>query len=476
MKARALKGTPAYYINSAIVMLLMLCFRFIPAPAPITQTGMAVTGVVIGTIWGWATVGMFWPSAMAIICMGFTGLMTVSESMITAFGHNNTLIVITMFGMLGVLESAGITRYISLKIVGSRLGNGRPWVLVYLMMLAACLLHGITGAFPVIFLVWSLFYNIVEANKIEKGPFTQFAVTAIAFGTLMGGQLFTFNVPVVMLMGAFTNVSGMEAPGFVPYFVWMLVVSQLSALLYVLFGKYILRIKAPSIDTSSMEKAEKLDGYQKLVFGVLAVFLLALAIASLLPASIPVVAALKNLDVKGLALLLVAILIALNFTKGKSFAEYMSQAKWELIFVIACVVLISGSLSNADLGIVAWVTQLCQPIFGGSNMIVFLILITVIPCILTNVLNNLVVGMLFIPIAYSFAVANGANPVMLLVVTIMSTSMALATPAACVPAAALHGNSEWVTGAQAAKYGIFAVLCSLVVILLVGIPMGNLLF
>ena len=52
MNSKMFKGSPAYYINSLVVLLLMFAFKYIPAPEPITQMGMACLGIFLGAVWG----------------------------------------------------------------------------------------------------------------------------------------------------------------------------------------------------------------------------------------------------------------------------------------------------------------------------------------------------------------------------------------------------------------------------------------
>ena len=50
-----------YYIKSAIVLIIMFGFRYLPAIDPITPQGMHVLGIFIGLLVGWSTVGIIWP-------------------------------------------------------------------------------------------------------------------------------------------------------------------------------------------------------------------------------------------------------------------------------------------------------------------------------------------------------------------------------------------------------------------------------
>ena len=474
---KLLKGTPTYYINAAIVLLLMFCFKYIPAPEPITEMGMACLGIFLGAVWGWITVGMLWPSLMGLIAYGWSGYCTVSEAFSSGFSHNNTLTLIIIFGILGIMESAGLTEWIALKIVHLRIGQGRPWVIIFLLFLASFVLVAATCSWASAMFVWSVFYKMVENNAIEKGKYTAFVVGVVMVGAILGGQVFPFAVPVMLVTGAYTGVEGIEAgPAFVPYVVWMIVVCLVIAIIYLLVGKYILKVKAPVVDVSKIDKAKKLNSYQKIVLTCLAVFLVGLVIASTVPTTAWISGVLNELGVKGFAALIIAVLIMLNFTEGKRFGDYMKDANWELIVVMALISVMSSSLTAEGTGIMGFVTNVFSPIMTGHGPVVFLILIAAIPLILTNVLNNLVIGMLFVPIGTTFALQMGLNTDMLFCVLMLLTSVALATPAGCAVAALYHGNTEWTTSGQATKYGILFAAISLVVALVLGVPLGNLLF
>jgi sodium-dependent dicarboxylate transporter 2/3/5 len=460
-----------------VVLVLMFGFRFLPPIGTITEVGMGCLGVFLGAVYGWITVGMLWPSLMGLIAYGFTGYISVSDAMTTGFGSNNVLVLIMIFGILGMMESAGLTEYISLKIIGSKLGRGRPWVMIFLLMTASFVLVAVTCSWGSALFVWAIFYKIVETNHISKGKYTGFVITSIIVSAILGGQVFPFSVPVVLLTGAYTGVAGeAAAPSFLPYVLWMVVICQVITVVWLMIGKYALKVETPEIDPDSIEKAKKLDSYQIIVMIFLVAFLAGLILASILPGSFFLTSILNSLGVKGLAALVLTVLIMLNFTKGKQFNDYMKSANWELLVVMALITILSSSLTSAETGIMDFVTTALTPILAGHGVIVFLILITLIPLVLTNVLNNLVIGMLFVPIAYSFAVTMGVNSGMLFVVLVLLTSCALATPAGCAVAAMYFGNSEWIKGSQATRYGILFAAIAWVVTLVVGVPFGMLLF
>lgn len=471
------KNTPALWVHSLISIAFMFLFKLLPAPAPITEVGMGVLGAFIGIIYGWITVGMFWPSVLGLIAIGFSGYTSVTSAFIEGFGSNNVLVVIMMFLLLGILEHAGITKYLALRIISIKAGRGRPWVICFLLLFAGFILTAVSGTFTAALLVWSIFYSICETNGIAKGRYTEFVIVSIIFGAVMGSQLFPFSVPVLMMTGAYLGVAGGSGPAFVPYVFWMFLIYLVIATLFTLAGKYLFRIQAPSLENASIDRPEPLNRYQRIILISLSAFILLLLLSSVLPASFPGASILSNLNIVGLAALIICFLLVCNFSDGKKANEYLVQsANWELVFVLACVVVLSNALGAESTGIMGWVTEHFSTIFSGHGVILYLVLITLIPTILTNFMNNLVIGMMFIPISYTFSSALGVNSMAVCVALISLCSMALATPAGCIPAAMLHGNTEWITSRSATLYGVAAVFIAWVITLVIGLPLGFLLF
>ena len=78
-------GSRSYYINVCIMVVLMIFFRFLPAFGSMTEVGMAVLGVFIGTIYGWMTLkDMSLASAAGIVMMGTTGFYANPAASISA--------------------------------------------------------------------------------------------------------------------------------------------------------------------------------------------------------------------------------------------------------------------------------------------------------------------------------------------------------------------------------------------------------
>ena len=70
----------SYYVNSAIVFLIMLIVGKLPTFGQVTPMGMQVLGIFIGVNYGWCTVSMIWPSLIGFIAIGSVGYCTITEA------------------------------------------------------------------------------------------------------------------------------------------------------------------------------------------------------------------------------------------------------------------------------------------------------------------------------------------------------------------------------------------------------------
>lgn len=61
------KNGPKFYVNLAIMILIMVAFRFITPPEGLTSDGLAVVGVFFGVLYGWLFIDMIWPSFMGLV-------------------------------------------------------------------------------------------------------------------------------------------------------------------------------------------------------------------------------------------------------------------------------------------------------------------------------------------------------------------------------------------------------------------------
>ena len=88
--------------------------------------------------------------------------------------------------------------------------------------------------------------------------------------------------------------------------------------------------------------------------------------------------------------------------------------------------------------------QAFSTLFGNlGSQVAFSLAFLALIVALTNVMGNITVGVIMIPLLCTFGAAAGANVAMLTVVTCIACNAALLLPSGGPTAALLHGNRDW---------------------------------
>ena len=117
-----------YYVHCAIGVLLMFCFRFLPAPEPITGLGMQTLGVFIGLIYMWSFVDTLWPSILGLVALALTDYGTIYSVCMNSFGNSTAVMLFLFLGIVVVIEQSGLATWLANKFLGIKAFNGKPWL------------------------------------------------------------------------------------------------------------------------------------------------------------------------------------------------------------------------------------------------------------------------------------------------------------------------------------------------------------
>lgn len=91
-------------------------------------------------------------------------------------------------------------------------------------------------------------------------------------------------------------------------------------------------------------------------------------------------------------------------------------------------------------------------------------------------MNNTILLVVLTPMLCTIAGMIGANPVLITAILIFGLTAALATPGASSRAGLVFGNTEWIDVKQAYIQAILSVVAVILVLGIVGSPMGSVLF
>ena len=149
---------------------------------------------------------------------------------------------------------------------------------------------------------------------------------------------------------------------------------------------------------------------------------------------------------------------------------------WEMFIIFAMVLPFAAIFSSESTGISAFIIETLSPMLIGKPTAIFIVLIIVLPTIITNFANNLVVGIAFLPILLSIGTGMGLNIDAMFVTLTFAVNLAFVTPAASPGAAILFANTDWLRPKDIYKYASIYIIVAVIFLLTLGLLWASLIF
>lgn len=477
------KVSASYWVHAAITVAIMVFVRFIPPLGDMTVFGMTVLGIFLGALYGWLKCGMLWPSVLALIMLAFTDY---SPNVVSVFGEMfkqnawQTTLFLLIFTSL--LTSSGITNELANRMVSSKICKGHPWVLTVILFLAAAMIASFGAHLAALIIGWGFIYSICKQTGYTRhDKWTKMMIVGMVLAISVGSSAMPFMTGTVSTFGYLAGASGGEFAtyNYAAYLGYSLPVVAISTALYFLFCKFIIRPDLSKL-TDGLHVADKtpFSARQKIALGALiAIFVLSIGPSLLPPGAIK--AFFNTIGSAPIPLAIVIVVCLLRDKNGEAYYSFQdiaaSGVSWSMIFMVGAAIVLGSALSIESTGFSTSMVNLLTPIFEGQGALIFGIFVIVATIVLTQIINNVVVGAFMVPLMYTFVLQVGGSPMALTAAICMSVNIAILFPCGSATAALIWGNSEWVGAKQIFGYGAIALLASIAA-LIVCLPLGNMLF
>lgn len=473
-----------YWMHTVITIVLMFGIGYLEPWGSLETIGMKVLGIFIGLLWGWTFIGFVWPSLLGILALGLSGYQTVNAVLTAGFGAPlNTVLCIFLFIFAAYMDKIGLSKIIANLFISRKICVGRPYVFTLMVFIAAYVLGATVSLFTAILLLFSIFYNVCDTlgyQKREKYPV--FVLTGIVYSAMLGFALFPFKAVQVMVLGSLSTVSGGLTVDFGGFTVLTFAITVVCLAVWMLFGKLIVRPDLSNFngvgDMFEELRHVNMNDEQKIAAFFLCLFMFAMFAPSILPKEFFIAKFFNTIGITG-SLVFVLVLMAMLKVNGKVSFNFADCAKdgmnWEMIVMFAATMPVSAAMSNEDIGVIKFLVKLLEPIFNNFNGLGFCVVFLIIGGLLTQVAHNLVLAALLTPVLYQFCIQLGGDPIAMSVLFSFSIATAVATPGGSATAALMFTN-DWIGTSDSYKYGWTMAIISLIVVIVVGLPLGTLIF
>ena len=481
----------AYYIKSVIGLAIMAFFGYLPAPEPITEVGMTVLGQFIGLIFLWTLVDLVWPTFAAIVMFGTVAFQVYPGSFALAGVYEAGMqsigcwVVVIMIGLLIVCEvfnETGLMRRIAMWFLNTKTAKRSSWGFTFMFLLAAFIigiLMDVTVAQVFMLALAKEIFDAIGMNKDDK--WTKIITIGITFSVVIGfgATPFCHTLPI-LFMGIYAGIAG-AAINWVSYMLITVPVGIVIWFAMLGFMRYIVKpdmSKLTNMDHAKMEEMRPgpMSKREKTV-AVLAVLLI---ISWILPGFLSIL--LPNAGfttwMNGITmltpLLVVIVIMAIVRVEGRPLLDIsavMNKVSFTVVFFLAGIMLIATAMGEDTTGISNWVREVLAPMTEGMSPFVFIAFLALASVILTNIANNVPVGIIMITVGVPLALQMGMNPFLVAVTVSFASNLAFTIPPAFVPVGICYAD-PFGGPKTTLKWGLVMCLICVVLCALLIYPLG----
>ncbi len=480
MSGEAKKSDVGYYLACAFGLFLMFGFgRVVPPMWGLPEVGMQVIGVFLGLVWLWSVAEIIWPSILGVMALGMTDYCNMNQAILNGLGNSTVWQLMMVMVLIGAINESGCGEVLANKILSIKFIQGRPMLFVWIFCVAFMSVAVFLGMLACVLLAWGIAANILkQAGYSRNDKFSKLFVIIIFLACNFGTTVLPFKGVKLSLLKAFSNVSGGE----IAYFAYMAFTyfgGVITVTLFILAMKYLWKadfskLSNVNFDSVKME-ANSFTTEGKLYFVGFGIALAYILITSFVTIPGEFYTWFKKIGSTGIFAMIVGVMSIFKYN-GKPLLSFKKMAKhieWNGVFICAAAIQVASALVSDNCGVIALCERVLSPFFAGFTGYLFVVAAVVVCVGLTNVANNIAVGMLMLPIVMSFAAPLGLDINLVGLVVVFSVQLAWMLPGASAPAALLHGN-EAVDTIDIYKYGGVAMLVCMGVIAFVLYPLFSL--
>lgn len=468
------------YIHLLISLGLLIGIGQMKPIAPITQQGMQLLGIFVGTIYAWITISVVWPSILAMVVLFLYGIVTPKEFFAISFGNDIIVFLIFTFVFTGVIEEVGLTKYVTNCLLDLPIVKKSPWMLIFILFVTAYIMAAFTNIYPVAILLWSIIYKI--CNEAGYAPYTKFPTLILSGIMIVGAQgvCLLFFKPTGMVLFGMYNALTDKSIDIIQYTLYMLAMGIFTILVYMFLCKFVFKLDVSGLKkVSNFVEKESMTYAQKMVLFFLLAFIVLAVLDGVLPNTSGLGLILARMGSSGIVMLLLVLMCLLR-VDGKPLLNFPQTAKkfvvWDIIIILSLILPLSNMLMTDEAGIKQWLIQFLSPMVSGTNILVFAALVLLLPAFFTNFASNTVVAVIFCQLIISMAPMVGVNAVPLIISMLSLAHFAFLTPAASGHAAFLFANTGWLETKDLTKYCGISILVLAILGFLFYFPLSALIF
>lgn len=483
---------PRHIAGLAAGLIALAVMLVLPAPAPITDVGMARLGLLAFAIIWWVATPL--PLAFTTLAMLGLGVALGAMSVNAAFAHSGSWIlwfVIGAFGLAAALEATGVNRRFALAFLDLWFVRGHSRRFLMMFLVSATVMSAFM-ANTVVAVIWlSLALKIYDMLGVDHAdPLVEANTLGIAWAANIGGIATPVgagtNAPAIALIAAATGVT-------ISFLQWTVIGVGLS-ILFLATALVVFRFSVP-IGSDAFARPEATafiaDERRRLgpmppverwavgwfVFAIFLWFLPDLARLVAPPHTADMVRASLHMSVPAILVPVLMCLVPVPDPNRRfvlTWPEWMQGVDWGLVIFIGGVMGLGTAVGEEATGLPEFIRAALQPTLGQLSEYTFVLVMCAGVILVTSVISNMVTLAIFLPLGLTLSQSLGiAEPVALGVVLGMGPSLDYLLPSGTTTNAIVVG-SGYLRVATMVRHGIILFVIHSLLLAYVGYPLAKL--
>ena len=461
-----------YCLLGGVAIMLAL-----PAGNGLTEYGVRFIAILIASMAMWIVVGTDWTALLFLGLLVIGGILTPGQVWAGSLG-NPIVMLVLVYTMIAVcLANNGVIDAVTAWFISRKFVEGRPYVFITMFFAANFALAIIMHSFASFVVFLTMTIRLCKRLGIAKSHplyillmLGNLWVTGIA----AGASPIAKTLPNIII-GLVYEQLGIQ----ITYLQWLAVGLPFMALT---LATTVLTIRLFKPDVSSLRDLDVpafvAETPKMTKAGWIAIITTSVVIAmTLLPELFLSFGWLTGISgwFMGLGIAVPAIVgiafLSVTKVKGKPVLEpgpTFKEVPLSMLVFVGAIMVMGGPLSSDHTGVIPWLANLLDPVFGGMNPFLIVVFAVAGSIALTNFISNTVAGILFfnLGVAIFFGAGLMDNTAMIIAFGIaisLASSLAVLTPSATIVTPMLF-DAQHVTMANSIKYNMVWIALTFIVV------------
>lgn len=465
-----------------ISLAFILFFRFMPAPAGLSASGMQVIGIFIGVLILWMTLAIDWPSLLAIAALAFVPEMNINQILAASVGSSTFAFLMFTFMCTYALQKTSFIKRIALAFLSTPMAKKGGWAFIISYFLAVLCLGALISPTVLVVVLIALSEEIFTLLGLAKGSrLANMMMMGMVFTSgIAAGMTPIAHVFPLMAMGFYQKTAG-QSISYLSYLLTGIPVALMMMTAMLFIFKLIFKPDFNEMKTCDVSHLKKeIPVLSKAEKWTIAIFMTVVSLWILPDLIAPVFPELSSwISGYGTAMppLLGAVALFLISVDGKPLLDFKEATSkgipWASLIMVAGTLTLASALTNEEIGLTTWLSGHITPLANTLSPFMLVLLFLTWASVQTNLSSNMVtvtvVCSIALPLTLSMPQIHSAA---LAAMIGMMASYAFATPPAMATIVFAIG-SGWTNAKDIAKYGVLLMIAGILTAAFIGYPLAS---